>query len=413
MHEATAQPARLDVGRLRRDFPVLARRVHGQPLVYLDNAATMHKPTVVLETLDRFYREYNANIHRGIHALAEQATEAYEGARARVANFLNAPSAQEIVFTRGTTEAINLVAASWGSANLGPGDEVLISHMEHHSNIVPWQLICERTGAALKVIPIDDRGQLEMETVDALLTDRTRLVSIVHMSNALGTINPIETIIAKAHAVGARVLVDAAQSVPHIGVDVRDLDCDFLAFSGHKIFGPTGVGVLYGRLELLEAMPPYQGGGDMIKDVRFERTVYNDPPHRFEAGTPNIAGVIGLAAAIDYAVSVGLEAIAAWEAELLDYATQQLCEVKGLRLIGTADHKAAVLSFTFDDAHPLDAAMILDRQGIAVRAGHHCAQPVMDRLGVPATVRASLGPYNTRSEIDALVRGLEKVREFL
>ncbi|MEX0652970.1 MAG: cysteine desulfurase [Phycisphaeraceae bacterium] len=413
MPETTTQPAALDLDRVRADFPVLQRQVHGKPLVYLDNAATTQKPAAVIETLDRYYRQYNANIHRGIHALAEQATEAYEGARVRVAEFLNARTEQEIVFTRGTTEAINLVAASWGRANLAPGDEVLITHMEHHSNIVPWQLLCEQTGAVLKVVPIDDRGQLVMADLDTLLSERTKLVSVVHMSNALGTINPVEAIIEKAHAVGAKVMVDAAQSVPHLGVDVRALDCDFLAFSGHKIYGPTGIGVLYGKLELLEAMPPYQGGGDMIKSVSFAGTVYNDPPYRFEAGTPHIAGAIGLAAAIDYATALGLPAIAAAEHELLNYATAALGEVKGLRLIGTAERKAAVLSFVLDFAHPLDAGTLLDRQGVAVRTGHHCAQPVMDRYGIPATVRASLAVYNTKAEIDALVRGLEKVRDFV
>ncbi len=401
----------IDVERLRTDFPVLARQVHGRPLVYLDNAATTQKPTAVIDTIDRYYRQYNANIHRGIHCLAEEATAAYENARSRVARFLGATSEREIVFTRGTTEAINLVAQSWGRSNLGPGDEVLISHMEHHSNIVPWQIVCGQTGAKLRVIPIDDQGNLVLDGVDELLTERTKLLAITHMSNALGTINPIEDLIEKAHAVGAKVLVDAAQSVPHLGVDVQALGCDFLAFSGHKVFGPTGIGALYARYDLLEAMPPYQGGGEMIKQVKLEGTEYNEPPYRFEAGTPHIAGAIGLAAAIDYIDGIGLERIAERERQLLAYGTEALSQVAGLKLIGTGRRKAAVLSFVLDFAHPLDAGMILDRQGVAVRTGHHCAQPVMDRYGIPATVRASLAVYNTEREIDTLVAGLEKVRE--
>ncbi|MFA9480134.1 SufS family cysteine desulfurase [Phycisphaerales bacterium AB-hyl4] len=415
MQQMTPQQSiALNHKRIRAEFPALHQQVHGKPLVYLDNAATTQKPEAVIDTIDRYYREDNANIHRGIHALAERATEAYEGARTRVAQFLNARTDREIIFTRGTTEAINLVAQSWGRANLAPGDEVLISHMEHHSNIVPWQIACQQTGATLKVIPIDDHGQLDMDKLDELLTEKTKLLGIVQMSNALGTINPVATITRKAKAVGAKVLVDAAQSVPHLGVDVQQLDCDFLAFSGHKIYGPTGIGALYGRLELLEEMPPYQSGGDMIKSVAFDGTVYNDPPYRFEAGTPNIAGGIALATAIDYVdQTVGLANIAMWEHELLTYATEQLSQVKGLKLIGTAERKASVLSFTLDFAHPLDAGTILDRQGIAVRTGHHCAQPVMDRYGIPATIRASLAVYNTKADIDALVVGLEKVREFV
>ncbi|MCC5830469.1 MAG: cysteine desulfurase [Phycisphaeraceae bacterium] len=401
----------MDIDRLRADFPLLARKVHGKPLVYLDNAATTQKPLPVIETLDRYYRMHNANIHRGIHAVAEEATEAFETARKRVAAFINSPSERSVIFTSGTTESINLVARSWGGANLKPGDEVLISHMEHHSNIVPWQLICAQTGASLRVIPIDDHGQLVLDSLDDLLTERTRLLAITQMSNALGTINPVSSLIKRAHAAGAKVLIDAAQSVPHLGVDVQDLDCDFLAFSGHKVFGPTGIGVLYGREALLESMPPFLGGGEMIKQVRLDGSEFNDPPYRFEAGTPNIAGAIGLGAAIDYVQSLGPERIAQREAALLAWGTEALGSVPGLRLIGTAAQKAAVLSFVLDFAHPLDAGMILDRQGIAVRTGHHCAQPVMDRFKIPATVRASLAVYNTEREIDSLVQGLEKVRD--
>ncbi|HEX7009021.1 MAG TPA: cysteine desulfurase [Phycisphaeraceae bacterium] len=412
---APPRPAQgaLDVERLRRDFPVLHRQVYGKPLVYLDNAATSQKPAVVIETLDRYYRSTNANVHRGLHALSEEATAAYEEARSKAARFLHARSDQEIVFVRGSTEGINLVAQSWARPRLKPGDEILISHMEHHSNIVPWQIVCEHTGATLRVIPIDDRGELVLDSLDQLLTPRTKLVSLVHVSNALGTVNPVEQIIARAHEVGAKVLIDGAQSAPHLGANVQQLDCDFFVFSGHKIYGPTGIGVLYGKLELLEGMPPYQGGGDMIKSVSFSGTVYNDPPYRFEAGTPHIAGGIGLGVALDYVEQVGQPAMTAHEDQLLAYATEALSQVKGLRIIGTARRKAAVISFVLDFAHPLDAGTILDRQGIAVRTGHHCAQPVMDRFGVPATIRASLAPYNTFEEIDALVRGLEKVRQFV
>ncbi|MFP4144763.1 MAG: SufS family cysteine desulfurase [Phycisphaeraceae bacterium] len=402
-----------DVERVREQFPILSRQVHGKPLVYLDNAATTQKPRQVIDAVADYYRQTNANVHRGVHALSGEATTVYENARDRVAQFLGSPSREQIVFTRGTTEAINLVAQSWARRVLGEGDEILLSQMEHHSNIVPWQLVAEQTGAVVKVIPINDRGELDMAAFEERLSERTRIVGVVHVSNALGTVNPVETIIEKTHAAGAKVLVDAAQSVPHLGVDVQAMDCDFLAMSGHKVFGPTGIGALYAKKELLDAMPPYQGGGDMIKDVTFEKTVYAEPPYRFEAGTPNVAGAIGLAAALEWVDAVGLDAIAAHERQVLDYATQVLSGVKGLRIIGTAEHKAAVVSFVLEFAHPLDAGTILDRLGVAVRTGHHCAQPVMDRFEVSATVRASLGPYNTRAEIDTLAAGLEKVRQFV
>ncbi len=403
----------LDVAAVREAFPILHRCVHDKPLVYLDNAATTQKPLVVLDTIDRYYRETNANVHRGVHYLSEAATEAYEGSRVRIGQYINAAGYEEIIYVRGTTEGINLVAQSWGRTNLGAGDEVLITYMEHHSNIVPWQIVCEQTGATLKVAPINDRGELIWEEFEKLLTERTKFVSVVHISNALGTINPVKQIVDAAHAVGAKVMIDAAQAAPHMPVDVRALDCDFLAFSAHKMYGPIGFGVLYGKQDLLEAMPPYQAGGDMIKSVRFEKTIYGDLPYKFEAGTPHIVGPIGLAAAMDYVESIGLDQIAAHEQDLLSYATQRLGEVDGLRLIGTAEHKASVLSFVLDFAHPLDAGTIMDRMGVAVRTGHHCAEPVMERFGVPATIRASLAFYNTREEIEALVRSIEKVRQFV
>jgi cysteine desulfurase/selenocysteine lyase len=395
---------------VRADFPILSRRVHGKPLVYLDSANTTQKPEPVLLAMDRFYREECANIHRSTYLLSELATRGYEGAREKVRLFLNAGSEREIVFTRGTTEAINLVASSFG-ASMKTGDEILITGMEHHSNIVPWQLLCERTGAVLKVAPIDDRGDVILEELERLLSDRTRLVSIVQISNALGTVNPVADVIALAHTRGIPVLVDGAQGVPHTRVDVRALDCDFFAFSGHKVYGPTGIGVLYGKEELLAKMPPYHGGGDMISSVTFEKTTYNSLPYKFEAGTANIAGGIGLGAALDYVSSIGTDAIAAHEAGLLAYGTERLLSVPGLRLIGTARKKASVLSFVLGDVHPHDVGTILDREGVCVRTGHHCAQPVMDRFGVPATVRASLGVYNTKADVDALVDGLGKVLE--
>jgi cysteine desulfurase/selenocysteine lyase len=409
----TRHAAAIDVERVREDFPILAQTVEGQPLIYLDNAATTQKPHAVIDAISDYYRTTNANIHRGIHHLSEKATDAYEAARARIARFVNAPATSDIVFTRGTTESINLVAQAWGRTNLKDGDEILLTHMEHHSNIVPWQMLCEQTGSVIKVAPIDDRGQLMFDQWQALLTDRTKLVAFNHVSNALGTINPAKRMIEAAHAAGAIALVDGAQAAPHLPIDVQALDCDFYAFSGHKLYGPTGIGVLYGKQSLLETMDPYQGGGEMILNVTFEKSVYQQPPHRFEAGTPNIVGPIGLAAAIDYVDSLGLDAVAAHEDKLLRYGTAALQAVDGLRLIGTADHKAGVLSFVLDFAHPLDAGTIMDRYGVAVRTGHHCAQPVMDRFGIPATLRASLAVYNTKQEIDALVESIEKVRKFL
>ncbi len=398
-----------DVAEVRRDFPVLARTVRGRPLVYLDNAATSQKPQAVIDCESRYYAEYNANIHRGIHQLSQEATDAFEAARTRVQQFLNAAQREEIVFVRGATEAINLVASSYGRG-LSAGDEILITEMEHHSNIVPWQLLCEHSGAVLRVAPIDDRGALIPEEFGRLLGPRTKIVALAQVSNALGTINPVRELIELAHAHGAVVLVDGAQAVPHLAVDVRSLDCDFYAFSGHKVYGPTGIGVLYGRRALLEAMPPYQGGGDMIRSVSFARSTWNDLPYKFEAGTPNIAGAIALAQAIDYVAARGLDEIAAHEQGLLEYATQRASEMPGLRLIGTAPRKAGVLSFVLDGVHAHDVGTILDGEGVAVRTGHHCAMPVMDRFGVPATVRASFAMYNTRDEIDALFTALVKVR---
>jgi cysteine desulfurase / selenocysteine lyase len=400
-----------DVERVRKDFPILQREVHGKPLVYLDSAATSQKPQAVLDALTAYYTTVNANVHRGVHLLSEQATAEYEGARARVQRFLGAARPEEIVFVRGTTEGINLVSQTYGRRAVGPGDEVVISALEHHSNIVPWQMLCEERGAVLRVIPIDDDGQVELDAYERLLGERTRLVAIPHVSNALGTIVPVKRMIAMAHPWGAPVLVDGAQAAPHMAVDVRDLDCDFYVFSGHKVYGPTGIGVLYGKTERLEQMPPWQGGGDMIKVVTFEKTTYNDLPYKFEAGTPNIAGAIGLGAALEYVDGLGLDQIAAHEHDLLAYGTQALSAVPGLRLIGTAPDKAGVLSFVMHGAHPHDVGTILDREGIAVRTGHHCAMPVMERFGVPATTRASLALYNTRAEIDALVQGLQQVRE--
>ncbi len=406
----TAPPPAFDVARLRDDFPILRRRVHGKPLVYLDNAATSQKPKCVIDGEARYYAELNANIHRGVHALSQQATDAYEGARDTVRRFINAAQCEEVVFVRGTTEAINLVAASYGQRLL-PGDEILITEMEHHSNIVPWQLLCERSGALLRVAPIDDSGALMLDEFERRLNARTRLVAVTHVSNALGTINAVKHIVELAHAKGIVVLIDGAQAAPHLEIDVRSLDCDFYAFSGHKLYGPTGVGVLYGKRALLEAMPPYQGGGDMIRQVTFAKTTYNDLPYKFEAGTPNIAGVVGLGIAIDYLGTIGLDAIAAHEHDLLAYATAQARSVPGLRLIGTAKHKASILSFVLEGVHPHDAGTILDAEGVAVRTGHHCAMPVMAHFHVPATVRASFALYNTRAEVDALWRAVRQVQE--
>ncbi len=402
-------PGLLDPAQVRPDFPILSTTVRGKPLVYLDNAATSQKPRSVIDAVSRFYAEENANIHRGVHFLSERATGAYDAVRERVARFLNAASPREIIFTRGTTEAINLVAQSYGRSVLRPGDEVLITGMEHHSNIVPWQLVCEQTGATLRWIPITDEGELDLGTLDQLLTDRTRLLALNQVSNALGTVNQVGELVALAHARGVPVLVDGAQSAPHLQVDVRALDCDFFAFSGHKVCGPTGIGALYGREALLERMPPWQGGGDMIASVTLQRSTWAPLPAKFEAGTPAIAQVMGLGAALDYVESVGRPAIAAWEAELLAHATERVLEVPGIRPIGTARNKASVLSFTMDGVHPHDVGAVLDDEGVAIRAGHHCAQPVMQRFGVPATARASFAFYNTMDEIDVLVRGLHRV----
>ena len=403
--------AGFDVEKIREDFPVLKQTIHGKPLVYFDNAATAQKPLAVIEAIRKFYEVDCANIHRGVHELSQRSTAAYEETRARMKRFLNARSKSELIFVRGATEGINLVASSWGRKNLREGDEIVISAMEHHSNIVPWQMLCEAAGAKLRVIPINDRGELILEEYAQLLSPRTRMVAVAHVSNALGTVNPVGEIIAMAHGAGALALVDGAQAAPHMKVDVQALDADFYALSGHKMVGPTGIGILYGKSKLLNAMPPYQGGGDMIKTVTLEKTTYNDLPYKFEAGTPNIAGGIGLGAAVDYLSRIGLDRIAAYEHELLDYGTRALAQIPGLRMIGTAREKAAVLSFVIDGIHPHDIGTVLDRQGIAVRTGHHCAQPVMDRFGVPATTRASLAFYNTVREIDALAAGLRRVKE--
>jgi cysteine desulfurase/selenocysteine lyase len=400
-----------DAERARRDFPILAREVHGKPLVFLDSAASAQKPECVIEAVSDVYRNCYANVERGVYELSMRATEAVEGARRKTADFLGAPDPREVIFVRNATEAINLVAWTWGLRHVGEGDEVLVTHMEHHANIVPWQMLCERTGGRLRVVPIDDRGQLLMDELEKLVTPRTKLVAVTHVSNALGTINPIEEIVRIAHGHGVPVLVDGAQAVPHQRVDVRSLDCDFYVFSGHKVFGPSGVGVLWGRAELLEAMPPFMGGGSMIRSVTFEKTTYQEIPHKFEAGTPDIAGIVGLGAALDYVTGLGLDAIAAHERDLLRHATEALGAVPGLRIIGTAERKAAVISFVLEGAHPHDIGTILDLEGVAVRTGHHCAQPVMDRFGVPATARASFALYNTRADVDALVASLGRVRE--
>jgi len=400
-----------DVDRLRADFPALDQEVNGKPLAYLDNAASTQKPRAVLDALDQIYARDYSNIHRGVHQLSVRATNSYESARSSVKRFLSASDEREIVFVRGATEAINLVAQTWGRTHIGAGDEVLITAMEHHSNIVPWQLLCEAVGARLEVVDVDDRGQLDMDDLASKLRSTTKLLSMVHVSNALGTINPAKEIVAMARERGITTLLDGAQATPHGPVDVQDLGCDFYVFSGHKVYGPTGIGVLYGRLPVLEAMPPWQGGGDMIETVSFEKSTYAQPPARFEAGTPHIAGAVGLGAACDYLTEVGLEAIAAHEAELLVYGTGALEEIDGLTLIGTAAHKAGVLSFVMEGIHPHDVGTILDFAGVAVRTGHHCTQPLMQRFGVNATTRASLGLYNTRDEIDRLVGGLRKVVE--
>ena len=401
----------LDVAAIREDFPILRRVVHGKPLVYLDNAATTQKPQVVIDRLVRYYREENANIHRGVHELSVAATDAYDAARDRVRQFLNAAESREIVFVRGTTEAINLVAATFGRTRVGEGDDIVVSEMEHHSNIVPWQLLCEEKGARLRVVPITDAGELRLDAYAALLGPRTRIVAVTHVSNALGTVNPVKEIVRLAHDRGIPVLVDGAQAVAHLPVDVQAIGCDFYAFSGHKTFGPTGIGVLYGRASILDAMPPYQGGGDMIRSVTFERTLYNEIPYRFEAGTPNISGAVGLATAIEYLTAIGLDRVAAHDRDLLIYGTEVLSAIPGLRLTGTAPDKAGVLSFVMEDIHPHDLGTILDRHGVAIRAGHHCCQPLMARLGVPATARASLALFSTREEIDVLGHSLLEARK--
>jgi cysteine desulfurase/selenocysteine lyase len=403
--------APLDVAAIRDDFPILAELVRGRPLAYLDNGASSQRPRSVIDAISHYYEHDHANVHRGVHTLSQRATDAYEGAREKVRRFINARSTKEIVFVRGTTEAINLVAQSQARPRLTPGDEIVVTWLEHHANIVPWQMVCQQTGARLRVVPIDTRGVVDVEAYRGLLNERTRLVAIAHVSNALGTVLPVREFVTTAHARGIPVLVDGAQAVPHTRVDVQALDCDFYAFSGHKMCGPTGIGVLYGRESLLEAMPPWQGGGDMILQVTFERTTYNSLPYRFEAGTPHIAGAIGLGAAIDYLDGIGMERIAAWEQQLLEYATARLTTVPGLRVIGTAPHKASLVSFVLDDIHAHDLGTILDDDGIAIRTGHHCAMPVMDFFDVPATARASFAFYNTFEEIDRLVAALLRARE--
>jgi len=401
-----------DVLRVREDFPILRQRVHGKsPLVYLDNAATTQKPRAVLDAVSAYYNHDNANVHRGVHLLSERATQAFEDARATLQRFINAAAPHELVFTRNATEGINLVAQTFGRTRLGPGDEVVLSAMEHHSNIVPWQMLCEEKGARLRVVPITDSGELMLDELASLLGPRTKLLSIVHMSNSLGTINPVRRVVELAHAQGVPVLVDGSQAAYHMPVDVQALGCDFYVVTGHKLYGPTGIGALYGRRELLDAMPPYQGGGDMISSVTFERTTYNEVPHKFEAGTPHIAGAIGLGAAVDFIAGVGFDAITAHERPLLQYATAALETVPGLRLIGTASDKASILSFVLDGVHAHDIGTIVDTEGVAIRTGHHCTQPVMERFGVPATARASLAMYSTTTEIDQLVAALTKVRE--
>jgi cysteine desulfurase/selenocysteine lyase len=407
----SAVASKFDAARIRADFPILSEIVHGRPLVYLDSANTSQKPLAVIKATDDYYRHANGNIHRATHLLSERATALYEGARVKAAAFINAGDPHTIVLTKGTTDGINLVAQSYARSTLAPGDEIVLSWLEHHSNIVPWQMVAEQTGASIKVVPINDFGEVDQDAYERILSSRTKIVAVGHVSNALGTINPVKSMIARAHAVGAVVLIDGAQAAPHLTIDVQDLDCDFYVLSSHKMFGPTGVGVLYGRARLLAAMPPYQGGGDMIESVTFEKTKYNQVPYKFEAGTPNIAGVAAFGAAIDYLSSIDRAAALAHEDDVLAYATAQVRGIPGVRIIGEAREKTGVLSFVLDGAHPHDAGTILDQQGIAVRTGQHCAQPVMDRFCIPATIRASLAIYNTRDDIDALVRGLHKVRE--
>ncbi len=405
------KPEAFDIVTIRNDFPLLQTQSHGKPLAYLDNAATSQKPQAVIAATARYYTNYNANIHRGVYKLSADATAAYEGAREKIAQFIHAPSAKEIVFVRGATEAVNLVAATWGIDNIHCGDEIILSEMEHHSNIVPWQLLAQRTGAILKVIPITDTGELSLEHYHSLLSDRTRLVALTHVSNALGTINPVERIVAAAHARGIPVLIDGAQSIPHLTIDVQKIGCDFFVFSGHKLCAPTGIGALWAKHDLLEKMPPYQGGGDMISTVSFSGSTWNDVPHKFAAGTPHIAGAIGLGVAIDYLTGIGMDTIARYEHELLIYATEQLEKIFGLRIVGTAPEKAAVISFVMENIHPHDIGTIVDGEGVAIRTGHHCCQPLMDRYNIPATARASLAFYNTREDIDRLAGAIEKVKE--
>ncbi|GAB2776319.1 cysteine desulfurase [Rhabdobacter roseus] len=409
----TTVTQQLDIAKIRRDFPILNETINGKPLVYLDNAATTQKPRQVLDALTGYYEHYNANIHRGIHHLAEKATSAFEASRRRIQAFLNARLSEEIIFTYGSTDGINLVAQAYGRAFLKAGDEIIISTMEHHSNIVPWQMLCEEKGCILKVIPISEEGELRMEEYEKLLSERTKFVSVVHVSNALGTINPVAQIVEKAHAVGAKVLLDGAQASSHLSIDVQALDCDFYVFSLHKLYGPTGMGVLYGKKELLDAMPPYRGGGEMIKEVTFEKTTYNELPYKFEAGTPNIADVVAARTALDYVDELGKEAIAEHEHQLLRYATDALEAIEGLRIIGRAKEKIGVLSFVMEGIHHQDIGVLLDQQGIAIRTGHHCTQPMMQRFGIPGTSRASFSVYNTMEEVDSLVRGLHKVKKML
>ena len=405
------QTNELQTQRWRTDFPILEMNVHGKPLVYLDNAATTQKPLSVIEAESHYYRNDNANVHRGVHALSQRATDAFEAARVKIQHLVNAASPDEIIFVRGTTEAINLVAQSYGRSRFKAGDEIILSRMEHHSNIVPWQILCQQTGANLRIIPVNGAGELELEAYKRLLGPRTKLVAVTHVSNALGTINPVKFFIECAHAYNVPVLLDGAQAIAHLPVDVQALDCDFYAFSGHKLYGPTGIGALYGKAALLDAMPPYQSGGDMIRSVSFEGTTYNTLPYKFEAGTPNIAGVIGLGAAVDYVTSIGFDTLAAHEQELLAYATQSVADVPGLRIIGTAREKTSILSFMLEGVHPHDIGTILDREGVAIRAGHHCTMPLMERFGVSATARASFALYNTRMEVDKLVAAIHQVNE--
>ncbi len=419
-HPATAgspadatTPVRLDVERVRREFPILSRTVHGQPLIYLDTAASAQRPLAVIEATDRFYRMHNANVHRGVHTLSQEATDAYEAARQALVGFINAGSAKEVIFTRGTTESINLVAQSFVRPRVGPGDEIIVTHMEHHSNIVPWQMVCEQTGARLRVAPIDTRGELRLDELEGMLSERVKMLGLVHISNALGTVNPVKLICEMAHRRGVPVLVDGAQAMPHATVDVQDLGCDFYCLSGHKMYGPTGIGALWAAEQTLESMPPWQGGGEMIRKVTFEKTEYNDLPAKFEAGTPNIAGGVGLGAAVAYLKSLGMGAIAAHEQELLEHATRQLGSIAGLTIIGTARQKAGVISFTLEGVHPHDLGTLIDHFGIALRTGHHCAMPVMQYFNVPATARASFGLYNTMAEIDVLASAIKRIRGML